>query len=289
MEITEIRIKLVNNPREKLRAFASVTFDGDLVIRDIKIIEGADGLFVAMPSRKLAGRCPRCGGKNHLRARFCNDCGARLAEQRIAAEGRSRVKLHADIAHPVNARYRERLQQAIVEAFHRELEKARLPGYEPATFEDLDEMNASGEDRGPSPAVERPAREKTARPRSEPGSPAAGGEGGFAADVERMDASFSDYNALIAELKRSSEVRRDRREHETGEKLPAENRPIPAGRPLQRRREPARDRRPRGVTSGDPAAPPAEPLRSQEPPVRPPERAEAEAGRDNQEFGAGLF
>ena len=56
MHITEIRIKLLSNQRDKLRAFASLTIDNCLVVRDIKIIEGGHGLFVAMPSRKLCDR-----------------------------------------------------------------------------------------------------------------------------------------------------------------------------------------------------------------------------------------
>ena len=50
MEITEIRISVRND--NKLKAFASITLDNMLVIRGLKVIEGAKGLFVAMPSRK---------------------------------------------------------------------------------------------------------------------------------------------------------------------------------------------------------------------------------------------
>ncbi|RJR32053.1 MAG: septation regulator SpoVG [Candidatus Latescibacterota bacterium] len=50
MEITEIRISVRND--NKLKAFASITLDNMLVIRGLKIIEGAKGLFVAMPSRR---------------------------------------------------------------------------------------------------------------------------------------------------------------------------------------------------------------------------------------------
>ena len=59
-----------------------MTLDGEFVVRDLKLIEGANGLFVAMPSRKLTDKCPKCGGKNHLRARFCNGCGGKLDETR---------------------------------------------------------------------------------------------------------------------------------------------------------------------------------------------------------------
>ncbi|MFO1093344.1 MAG: SpoVG family protein [Planctomycetaceae bacterium] len=57
MEITEVRIKLADEVRERLHAFCSITLDGCFVIRDLKIIEGARGPFVAMPSRKLTDRC----------------------------------------------------------------------------------------------------------------------------------------------------------------------------------------------------------------------------------------
>ena len=53
-----------------------------IVIRDVKLIDGHDGIFLAMPSRKLSDHCGRCGDKNHLRARYCNNCGGRLDENR---------------------------------------------------------------------------------------------------------------------------------------------------------------------------------------------------------------
>ena len=78
MVITEVRIKLCEENNERLLAFCSVTFDNAFVVRDLKIIEGTKGVFVAMPSRKLTDRCGHCGSKNHLRARFCNSCGHKL-------------------------------------------------------------------------------------------------------------------------------------------------------------------------------------------------------------------
>lgn len=51
MEITDIRIKIIENSESKLKAFASVTLDNAIAIHDIKIIQGTDGSFVAMPSR----------------------------------------------------------------------------------------------------------------------------------------------------------------------------------------------------------------------------------------------
>ena len=116
MVITEVRIKLMEdgNENERLQAFCSVTFDNAFVVRDLKIIEGTKGSFVAMPSRKLTDRCVQCGCKNHLRARYCNQCGA---------------KLHADIAHPINSACREVIQTAVLKAYHEERERSKQPGY----------------------------------------------------------------------------------------------------------------------------------------------------------------
>lgn len=138
MEITEVRIKLLENRRDKLQAFASITLQNEFVVRDLKIIGGAKGFFVAMPSRKLSDRCQRCGGKNHLRASFCNDCGAKLRADRAGKDERGRAKLHADISHPINQACRDYLQAQVIEAFHREQERSKQAGYVPQNFDDLD-------------------------------------------------------------------------------------------------------------------------------------------------------
>ena len=52
MVITEVRIRLKAREDSKVKAIASITFDDCFVIHDIKIIDGNDGLFIAMPSRK---------------------------------------------------------------------------------------------------------------------------------------------------------------------------------------------------------------------------------------------
>ena len=139
MVITEVRIKLMedNNENERLQAFCSVTFDDAFVVRDLKIIEGTKGSFVAMPSRKLTDRCPSCGSKNHLRARFCNACGAKLDEDRATRDADGRVKLHADIAHPINSACREVIQSAVLKAYQEERERAKQPGYV-CTYDDYD-------------------------------------------------------------------------------------------------------------------------------------------------------
>src|SRR3954447_11078803 len=112
---------------ERLQAFCSVTFDDCFVIRDLKIIEGTKGSFVAMPSRKLTDRCPGCGCKNHLRSRYCTACGTRLDENRALRNADGRAKLHADIAHPINSGCREQIQSAVIHAFQDEVEKAKQP------------------------------------------------------------------------------------------------------------------------------------------------------------------
>ena len=129
MVITEVRIKLMDENNERLQAFCSITFDDCFVIRDLKIIEGTKGSFVAMPSRKLTDRCPECGCKNHLRARNCNQCGKRLDENRALRGADGRAKLHADIAHPINSTCREYIQRAIIKAFQDERERSKQPGY----------------------------------------------------------------------------------------------------------------------------------------------------------------
>jgi stage V sporulation protein G len=127
--ITEVRIKLCEQNSERLMAFCSVTFDNAFVVRDLKIIEGTRGVFVAMPSRKLMDRCHACTCKNHLRARFCNQCGQRLDESRALRDLDGRAKLHADIAHPIHAGARVAMETAVVRSFHEERERAKMPGY----------------------------------------------------------------------------------------------------------------------------------------------------------------
>src|SRR5262245_28449391 len=130
-----------NNDNERLQAFCSVTFDDAFVVRDLKIIEGTKGSFVAMPSRKLTDRCTGCGCKNHLRARFCNSCGHRLDENRAVRDADGRAKLHADIAHPINSACREVIQTAVIRAYQEERERAKQPGYV-CTYDEYD----AGED-----------------------------------------------------------------------------------------------------------------------------------------------
>jgi stage V sporulation protein G len=139
MEISEVRVKLVNNKDDRLKAFCSVTMDNEFVVRDIKVIEGTGGYFVAMPSRKMSDHCDKCGSKNHLRAKFCNNCGTTLSENRARKDTKGRMKLHADIAHPINAECRRKIQEKVVAAFNEEMEKSKEPGYTPVDMDEPDD------------------------------------------------------------------------------------------------------------------------------------------------------
>ena len=80
MQITDVRLRKVNS-ENRMKAVASVTFDNEFVVHDIKVIESQNGLFIAMPSKKTPN-------------------------------GEFR-----DIAHPINADTREKIQKAILEAY----------------------------------------------------------------------------------------------------------------------------------------------------------------------------
>ena len=88
MKISDVRIRFVKKDDSKLKAVASVTIDDCFVVHDIKVIEGAEGPFIAMPSRTT------------------NDGEFK------------------DIAHPLNTETREELRAAILAAYDEELAKA---------------------------------------------------------------------------------------------------------------------------------------------------------------------
>jgi stage V sporulation protein G len=85
MKITEIRIHLMGE--ERLKAFASVTFDDSFVVRNMKVVEGAKGVFLCMPSRKLPDGT------------------------------------HKDMVHPINQEFRQYLEENILKAYNEELAK----------------------------------------------------------------------------------------------------------------------------------------------------------------------
>ena len=153
MKITEVRIKLMDDPGDRLRAFCSITFDDCFVIRDLKIIEGGSGPFVAMPSRKLMSHCPQCGCKNHLRSSYCNQCGLRLKEELAIKDQEGRAKLYADIAHPINSKCREMIQDRVIDEFHAELERAQQSDYVPRYDDYFTDAEMPATDEGPPPAA----------------------------------------------------------------------------------------------------------------------------------------
>ena len=86
MIITDVRVRKIAT-EGKMKAIVSVTFDNEFVVHDIKIIEGQNGLFIAMPSRKTP-------------------------------DGEFK-----DIAHPINTDTREKIQVSILEAYEKALEE----------------------------------------------------------------------------------------------------------------------------------------------------------------------
>lgn len=120
MIITEVRIKLVKTNNEKLLGYASITLDNQFAVRDIRLINGNNGIFIAMPSRKMMARCPKCKQKNPVSAKFCNECGGKLDMQFSPALNNQ--NFHTDIAHPINAEAREMIHSEIFKAYRLELE-----------------------------------------------------------------------------------------------------------------------------------------------------------------------
>ena len=139
MQITDVRVKLAENQQERLLAFCTLTIDHGFVIRDVKVIEGLKGPFVAMPSRKVMARCHGCGDKNHLKARYCNNCGASLEPASAMDDGRGRPRLYVDIAHPINQRCRATIETACIQAYQAELEASKQPGYVPQDLDDFED------------------------------------------------------------------------------------------------------------------------------------------------------
>ncbi|MBI5123796.1 MAG: septation protein SpoVG family protein [Candidatus Omnitrophica bacterium] len=124
MEITEVRIFLKEGQDKKLKAYATLTFDKAFVVRNVKVIEGTKGLFVAMPSRRLKESCPKCNFKNVVRSKYCNQCASALpqaAPKPIAVgENPQKQSEHRDIAHPITSDFREYIQKKVLAAFDEE-------------------------------------------------------------------------------------------------------------------------------------------------------------------------
>ncbi len=87
MTITDVRIRIIEAEGNKLKALASITIDECFVVHDIKLIEGNEGLFIAMPSRKV------------------------------------KDGTYKDIAHPIVPETRDTIKRLVFDAYYRELEK----------------------------------------------------------------------------------------------------------------------------------------------------------------------
>ena len=125
MEISEVKVILKEGPDKKLKAYATLTFDNCFVVRNVKVIKGNKGLFVAMPSRKMREACPKCNYKNPIRSRFCNQCGAsQPMGQPKEVSQEARQSEHRDIAHPITLECREYIQKKVLEAYEAELGKS---------------------------------------------------------------------------------------------------------------------------------------------------------------------
>lgn len=129
MMVTEVRIIPVSdsaNPH--LRAFASLTLDNAVVVRDLRILDGQNGLFVAMPCRKITYHCPGCTSKNHLRARYCNHCGKSLEvpAERVPVDPQTgRIKFFGDVVHPISVSARAVIDAAVLTAYRDQIASVR--------------------------------------------------------------------------------------------------------------------------------------------------------------------
>ncbi|MBN1521239.1 MAG: SpoVG family protein [Candidatus Aureabacteria bacterium] len=144
VQITEVRLSRRNSKDGKLKAFATITFDNQFVIRDLKIIDGKKGLFVAMPSKKIYDSCPKCGKKNPIRNNFCGKCGARLNPKRM-----DRREEHRDIAHPINSQTRDYIQDIVIGEYKKiaeQIESGASDSGESRRHEDFDKISAFVDD-----------------------------------------------------------------------------------------------------------------------------------------------
>lgn len=144
MKITEVRVFPTESRDGKLKAFATMTFDDWFVVRNVKIIQGTSGLFIAMPSRKAVEACVKCGFKNAKGSRYCNQCGKEISarDQARPQEDAAVEKQggHMDIAHPVTQECRVYIQKEILAAYDREINRKKSEGssYAPGNEQDLD-------------------------------------------------------------------------------------------------------------------------------------------------------
>jgi len=120
MEITEIRIFSKEGRDKKLKAYVTVTFDNVFVVRNIKIIQGSESLFIAMPSTKSKVVCQECRSRNETGNKFCSHCGILIKAENTSLGYSDSKSEHRDIAHPITQQFRKYLQKEVLEAYEKE-------------------------------------------------------------------------------------------------------------------------------------------------------------------------
>jgi len=129
VEITDVRLRKIET-EGKLRAYVSITFDDSFVVHDLRVIDGTKGMFVAMPSKRLPN----------------GD--------------------HKDIAHPINTEIREKIQNAVLDVYNRELEEVPQPKVEeepkaePKAEEVVEEVVEESKEEEKEEVVEETATEE---------------------------------------------------------------------------------------------------------------------------------
>ena len=113
MEVTEVQVNLCENSEDRLRAYCAVIFDQCFVVHNVRVIEKADGLLVAMPSRKVTAKCANCGFKNSIDCVYCCNCGTRISYEGADTD----QKIHFDVAHPINAKCRRMIEEKVIQAY----------------------------------------------------------------------------------------------------------------------------------------------------------------------------
>ena len=109
VEVTKVFVRLAdNNENPRLRAYCTIIIDNAFAVHDLKIIDGNDGIFVAMPTRKIRTRCPGCNRTNPTGQRWCGNCGRRLEETQRQC---------LDSAHPVTQNARFLVEDVVLDAF----------------------------------------------------------------------------------------------------------------------------------------------------------------------------
>lgn len=118
MRITEVQVNLCEGGEDRLRAYCAIVIDNEFVVHNIRIIEKAGGLLIAMPSRKLTVKCRHCRMKNPIDAKFCMNCGHECDRSDTTRQGET--KIHFDVAHPINPVCRQMIETAVLDAYRGE-------------------------------------------------------------------------------------------------------------------------------------------------------------------------